>query len=35
LRIPEEIHEDLKEFPPCAENICPKAKWMSDFQKQL
>jgi hypothetical protein len=25
----------LKEFPPCAENICPKAKWMSDFQKQL
>ena len=35
LKIPKEIHDDLREFPPCAENTCPKAEWMSDFQKEL
>ena len=35
LIFPKEIHEKLKEYPPCPENICPKAAWMSDFQKQL
>ena len=35
LIFPKEIHEKLKEYPPCPENICPKAEWMSDFQKQL
>jgi hypothetical protein len=35
LRFPKEIHELLKQYPPCPENICPKAEWMSDFQKQL
>ena len=32
LIFPKEIHEKLKEYPPCPENICPKAVWMSDFQ---
>ena len=35
LKSPKEIHDKLKEYPPCPENICAKVEWMSDFQKQL
>ena len=35
LSFPEEIHEKIKEYPPCPENIAPKLEWMTDFQKQL
>ena len=35
MSFPEEIHDKIKEFPPCPENVCPKLEWLSDFQKQL
>ena len=35
LVFPEAIHEKLKEFPPCPENISPKLEWLSEFQKSL
>jgi len=35
LRFPDEIHDKLKEFPPCPENVSPDLSWLSDFQKQL
>jgi hypothetical protein len=35
LLFPKEIHEKLKQYPPCPENICPKKEWFSDFQKEL
>ena len=34
LRFPIEIHDKLKEFPPCPESICPNKEWYSDFQKK-
>ena len=35
LRFPKEIHDKLKEFPPCPENMAPGLDWLSDFLKQL
>ena len=35
LTFPEEIHDKLKEFPPCPENVAPGLDWLSDFQKEL
>ena len=35
LKFPVEIHDKLKEFPPCPENITPNTKWMSDYQINL
>jgi len=35
LIFPPHIHDKLKEFPPCPENICPKTEWLSEFQKGL
>jgi hypothetical protein len=33
--IPAELHEDLRQFPPCPESITPQLEWFSDFQKQI
>ena len=35
LYFPKEIHDKLKEFPPCPENMAPGLNWLSNFQKQL
>jgi hypothetical protein len=35
LTIPEEVHDKLKEYPPCPENIKPTADMLSPFQLQL
>ena len=35
LHFPQEIHDLLKEYPPCPENLAPEYEWLSDFQKQL
>ena len=35
LHFPEEIHEKLKEYPPCPENILPKLEWFSEYQKTV
>ena len=32
LHFPPEIHDKLKEYPPCPENIDPKLEWFSDYQ---
>ena len=35
LSFPKEIHEKVKQFPPCPENVAPPEDWMSQFQKDL
>ena len=35
LESPKEIHDKLKEFPPCPESIAPKLDWLSNYQKGL
>ena len=35
LSFPKEIHELLKQFVPCPENIIPKTEWFSEYQKEL
>jgi hypothetical protein len=35
LHIPDEIHDKLKEFPPCPELITPDVNMFSDYQKKL
>ena len=35
LSFPPEIHDKLRQYPPCAESVAPPAEWLSDFQKNL
>jgi hypothetical protein len=35
LHIPDHLHDKLKEYPPCPENMAPDASMFSDFQKNL
>ncbi len=35
LRFKNEIHERLKQMPPCPESLIPKEEWFSDYQKLL
>jgi hypothetical protein len=35
ISFPKEIHELLKQFVPCPENIIPKQEWLSDYQDKL
>jgi len=35
LHFPEDIHDKLKEFPVCPENINVKQEWLSEFQEKL
>ena len=35
LRFPKEIHEKLKQYPPCPESITPEIEWFSDIQKEI
>jgi hypothetical protein len=35
LVFPKEIHEKLKQYPPCPENICPKKNGLVIFKKNL
>ena len=35
LTFPIKLHDLIKEFPPCPENISVKEDWMSDYQKSL
>lgn len=35
LEFPQEIHDKLKEFPPCPESVAPKLEWLSDVQKAM
>ena len=35
LEYPEEIHDKLKEFPPCPENLSPTTEMLSEYQKQI
>jgi hypothetical protein len=34
LEFPPEIHELLKQFPPCPETIKPDPAWFSDYQRE-
>ena len=35
LSFPQEIHERLKQLPPCPETRAPDEAWFSEFQKEL
>ena len=35
LSFPKDIHELLKQFVPCPENIIPNTEWFSDYQKEV
>jgi hypothetical protein len=35
LRFPKEIHDKLKEYPPCPENITPNIEWFSKSQIEI
>ena len=35
ISFPPQIHELLKQFVPCPENIIPKTEWFSEYQKEL
>ena len=35
LEYPAEIHDKLKEFPPCPENLAPTKEMLSEYQKQI
>jgi hypothetical protein len=35
LNIPDHLHDKLKEYPPCPENMAPDASMFSDFQMKL
>ena len=35
LEYPKEIHDKLKEFPPCPETLAPTTKMLSEYQKSL
>ena len=35
LEYPEEIHDKLKEFPPCPETLAPTTNMLSEYQKSL
>ena len=35
LSFPTEIHERLKQLPPCPETRIPDEEWFSEFQKEL
>jgi hypothetical protein len=35
LHFPKEIHERLKQFPPCPETRVPSETWFSEYQKNL
>ena len=35
ILFPPELHELLKQFVPCPENIIPTQEWFSEYQKEL
>lgn len=35
LEFPKEIHDKLKEYPPCPENISPDAEWLGEYQHEI
>ena len=35
LEFPKEIHDKLKEFPPCPETLAPSTEMLSKYQKTL
>ena len=35
LEYPEEIHDELKEYPPAPENIAPYIEWFSNYQVEV
>ena len=35
IEIPREIHEKLKDYPPCPEVMSVKTEWLSDYQKDI
>ena len=35
LHVPDNIHDKLKEFPPCPEMMAPDPSMFSDYQKML
>ena len=35
LHFPPEIHDKLKEYPPCPENLDPKLEWFSEYQMEV
>jgi len=35
LRFPKEIHDKIKEYPPCPENLAPKLDWFSKAQVEI
>jgi hypothetical protein len=35
LAVPKEMHELLKQFVPCPENIIPQKEWFIDYQNEL
>ena len=35
FEFPKHLHNKLKQFPPCPENIVPKKEWLIEFQLNL
>ena len=35
LEFPPDIHEKLKQFPPCPETLKPDVEWFSDYQQEV
>ena len=35
LEFPQEIHDKLKEYPPCPENLAPSKEMLSEYQKKI
>ncbi len=35
VEIPQELHEYLKDYPPCPEVRSVPTEWLSDYQKQI
>ena len=35
LCAPKEIHDKLKEFPPCPESMAPTKTMLSEYQKEI
>ena len=35
IEFPKELHEKLKQFPPCPETLMPQVEWFSDYQREV
>ena len=35
LEFPQELHEKLRQFPPCPETMTPQLDWFSEYQRSV